>query len=1062
MKTNYRAWPALGVLSVLQLAIAQAYAAPLALGNSPLFLGTSTKANVLMMYGNSNSMDSDPTGKAVGSAAASSKSEVARAAIKSVVNGYTGYINMGLMAYQQNALVKNYLHDSQYDVSYDPANYDPAFTGARNSQTKKFRIPNPSDSGKFLYFNVNLPYYADDNQGNAFCYAPTACTDPTHDFKGTAASGCSAAEHPVNGGWDNHYCFKVKTGTSNGSSNGPAGGNGYANNLLNGEFHPTDSDLGQGITDFGKRIAWQAVSLSWFSNTSPGLGYVHVPVAALDAAQAGKINLKLGTSQFIYNKPTDPAYPLQNGGLSPLEGAVLTANKYFAGTLSAGAQGGPLAAPPNSCSKNFLVTLTDGLPSVTKDGVASANVSQNLSDLTAQVAALRASASKTETYVVGFALPYGVSINQLDTIAAAGGSETAYNASDTATLNAAFANIFADIISKTAAASSVALNSQSVAAGAHVYQAKFSSGDWSGQLLDFALQSNGTLSAVPLWDAGKVINTINPNARVILTSNGSKGIAFRWPGNPATPTTSELNLTQIALLKNGASDSVGAQRVDYLRGATANEGVAGLKWRARPTSKLGDIVNSAPHFVGVPPFNYGEPSYATFRTAQANRTKMIYAGANDGMLHGFDASNGVERVAYIPTAVYPNLSKLTETNYAHRYFVDGSPNTGDVYYGGGWHTVLVSGLSGGGRGIFALDVTDPSNFAETNAAGVFKFEFADADVGLVPGPVDIVKLNNGKWAALFGNGYNSADPKSALYIVDIETGALIRRLATDAGVAGTPNALATPLSIDSDSNATVDVVYAGDLLGNMWKFDLSGSDPADWKVAYKLYQAGQPITSAPDAGEHPNGGYMVYFGTGKYLETSDISSAPGNAMYGIWDKGATATVTQTELVQQSYTSLGDISGAGYRTATANPINWATKKGWYASFPSSAERMVSTPVLRAGRVIFTSIIPSSVECSPGGTSWLNEVDWLTGGLLTVPALDTNDDGVVNSSDTLVQGRRLDSVASAPAIQNSPVKDDKDPPPPLDLKLLNQSSGTIANIKESGDPKQAKRLSWRQIK
>ena len=1062
MKSNYRAWPALGVLSVLQLAIAQAYAAPLALGNSPLFLGTATKANVLMMYGNSNSMDSDPTGKAVGSGAPSSKSEVARAAIKSVVDGYTGYLNMGLMAYQQNVLVKNYLHDSQYDVSYDPANYDPAFSGARNSLTKKFRIPNPSDSGKYLYFNVNLPYYADDNQGNAFCYALTACTDPTHDFKGTADSSCSAAEHPVNGGWDVYNCFKQKTGTSNGNSNGSNGANGYAHNLLNGQFNPTDSDLGQGITDFGKRIAWQAVSLSWFNNTSPGMGYVHVPVAALDADQAARINTKLGTSQFIDNKPTDPAYALQNGGLSPLEGAVLTANRYFAGTLSAGAQGGPLAAPPNSCSKNFLVTLTDGLPSVTKDGVASANMAQNLSGLTAQVAALRASSAKAETYVVGFALPYGVSITQLDSIAAAGGSGTAYNASDTATLNAAFANIFADIISKTSAASSVALNSQSVATDAHVYQAKFSSGDWSGQLLDFALQSDGSLGAVPLWDAGRVINGIAPAARVIITGNGSKGVPFRWPGNPATPTINELSAAQVALLKNGASDSVGSERLDYLRGVAANEGVAGLKWRARPTSKLGDIVNSAPHFVGVPAFNYGEPSYATFRASQAGRSKMIYAGANDGMLHGFDASNGVERLAYIPSAVYPNLSRLSEPNYAHRYFVDGSPNSGDVFFGGSWHTMLVSGLGGGGRGIFALDVTDPANFTEANAAGVLKFEFADANLGLVPGPIDIVKLNNGRWAALFGNGYNSADPKSALYIVDIETGALIRRLATDAGVAGTPNALATPLSIDTDSDTTVDVVYAGDLLGNMWKFDLSAANPSQWRVAYKLFQAGQPITSAPDAGEHPNGGYMVYFGTGKYLETGDISSTPGNAMYGIWDKGVETTVAQAELVQQVFTGLNDINGVGYRTATANPINWASKKGWYASFPDLAERMVSTPVLRGGRVIFTSIIPSSVECSPGGSSWLNEVDWLTGGLLAVPPLDTNGDGKVNSSDTLVQGRRLDSVASAPAIQNGPRRNGGDDPDPPDHKMLNQSSGTIANVTEGGDPKQAKRLSWRQLK
>ena len=366
-------------------------------------------------------------------------------------------------------------------------------------------------------------------------------------------------------------------------------------------------------------------------------------------------------------------------------------------------------------------------------------------------------------------------------------------------------------------------------------------------------------------------------------------------------------------------------------------------------------------------------------------------------------------------------------------------------------------MGGGGRGLFALDVTDPARFTEANARSLVNFELSendDADLGYISGPIDVVKLNNGKWAALFGNGYNSGGSgESALFVVDIDSGEVIKKLKTGAGSAASPNALATPLAIDTDSDATVDVVYAGDLLGNMWKFDLSSSNPAQWKVDYKLFQAGQPITGAPDAGEHPNGGFMVYFGTGKYLEPSDVASAPGNTMYGIWDKGATVS---GNLVQQIFTNLPDMNGAGYRTASSNPINWNTQNGWYANFPGTAERVVSAPILRGGRVIVTSIIPSSAECSPGGVSWLNEVDWLTGGLLPVAPLDTNGDGLVNSNDTLVEGRRLESVASAPAIQASPVGPDQE------LNLLNQSSGTIARLPGSSAPKQAKRLSWRQIK
>jgi type IV pilus assembly protein PilY1 len=1048
--------------AAVQLACLPAMAGQLTLSNTPLFLTSSAKANVLMVYGNSNSMDSDPTGKAVGSASASSKSEIARAAIKAVVSGYTGYINMGLMAYQQNALVVQELHDSQYDVSYSSSNYSSSFSGARNSSTKKFRVANPTSSGDYIYYNVNLPYYAGSNQGYGFCYAASACTDSTHDFMGSGAS-CSSAETPVSGPWDTYTCYSTKTGSSDGAA---SAANGYADQKSgNFTLSPTDSDYGQGITDFGKRLSWQWVAQAWFNNGSPGKGYLHVPVAALDATQASTINLKLGTSQFTHNKPTQAGWPLQNAGLTPLEGTVMTANSYFAGTLTDAAQGGPASAPPNSCGKNFLVALTDGLPSVTKDGAATANVTTSLSALTTQVAALKASASKTETYVVGFALPYGVSSTQLDTIAAAGGSGTAYNADDTATLNTAFSAIFSDIIAKTAAASAVALNSQSVAANAHVFQAKFSSGDWSGQLLDYTLAATGKLTTPAGWDAGQKINTQAPTSRVIITSKPSltttaKGIPFRWPAAVATPTATELDVSQTTALNTNSSgvlDSKGSARLEYLRGAADNEGTSGLQFRRRPTSKLGDIVNSAPHYVGVPSATYNASGYSTFRSAKASRTKMVYVGANDGMLHGFEAATGLEKIAYVPTGVYSNLSRLTDVNYSHRYFVDGSPSSGDVYYNDDWHTVLVGSMGVGARGIFALDVTNPANFTEAKASTLVNFEFTqsnDTDIGYIPGPVSIVKMNNGRWAALFGNGYNSGGSgESALFIVDIETGELIKKIKTGAGSSGTPNALATPLAIDSDNNTTVDVVYAGDLLGNVWRFDLSSSNKSQWKVDYKLYQASQPITSGMDAGEHPKGGYMVYFGTGKYLEPTDVSSTPSNTMYGIWDKGATVTGA---LQQQVFTDIADIAGNGYRTATANTIDWTTKFGWYANFPTNGERVVSDPVLRGGRVIFTSIIPSAVECSPGGVSWLNEVDWLSGGRLSTPPFDTNLDGKVDSNDTLAEARKLNSVASAPAIQRAPTGKN------LELKFLNESSGEIAQVTESANPTSARRLSWRQIK
>ncbi len=1059
-----------GLLTVLQLALLQAYGAPLELATSPLFLTSPAKANVMMMFGNSNSMDSAPSGKAVGSNQPTSKSEIARAAIKGVVANYTGYINMGLMAYQQNTLRLYGLHDSQYDVSYDPAHYDPNFRGARNSQTKAQAIVNPSSPNDKIYFNVNLPFYAGSSQGNAFCYSTTACTDPSpdRDFRGSSQNQCARVDDAVEvlAPADSYKCYSTKTNSRNGAPNAsnPASAyTGYDNFLYESSFFATDSDLGREITDFGKRLTWQYVGPAWFNNGAPGNGFVHVPMANLNAAQASTINAKLATSRFVAGEDGNAAgVPLQNGGLSPLEGTVLTANRYYNGQTIPAAQGGHSNPPVTACSRNFLITLTDGLPSVTKAGVARSDKEANLAGFKAEVATMRTSAAKVETYVVGFALPPDVPASQLDQVAAAGGSERAYRADNAAELDTAFSRIFKDILEKTAAASAVALSSQSVPTDAHVYQAKFSSVDWSGQLLDYAIGSNGRLGSTPVWDAGERSKLLVPATRVVITTKPSlttarKGIPFRWPANPAAPAATELDAVQTTALNRnsaGTADGGGSLRLDWLRGSRANEGDS-PRYRKRIHGVLGDMVNSAPHYVGGPSGNPEGGAYSTFRSANATRTRMIYVGANDGMLHGFDAATGNEKLAFIPSGVYPHLNKLTDPGYTHRYYVDGSPNSNDVYYNNGWHTVLVGSMGNGAKGIFGLDVTNPANFAESAAASLVNFEFTDvqdADVGHISGPVTIIKTNTGRWAAVFGNGYNGASGKAVLFVVDVEDGSLIAKI--EAGAAGTtvPNGLASPLVIDADNNQTADTVYAGDLQGNMWRFDLSAANANQWSMEYKLFQAPQPITSAPDAGEHPNGGYLVFFGTGKYLEGSDNTSTPGNAMYGIWDRGATVT---GNLLEQTLTPINDIGGVGYRTSSRLAVNWTTHKGWKVVLPDLAERVVSDPVLRGGRVIFTSIIPSTADCAAGGSSWLNEVDWLNGGLLDAPPFDTTGDGAVNSSDTLAQGRKFNTIVSAAAIQR---KED----PTTETKFFNESSGTVADVTESVNTNTARRLSWRQVK
>jgi type IV pilus assembly protein PilY1 len=1079
------------IMAMLSLSAAPAIAAPLALANTPLFLTNNGKPNVLMMMGNANSMDEDATGGAVGSAAATSKSEISRNAMKNIITNNMNALNLGLLAYQQNAASRDYLNASQYDASYDPADYNPTYTGPRNGKTKKFRIPNPTSAGNYIYYNVALPFYSTSNVGNSFCYSSTACTSPTRDFFGTAQSGCTTAENPVGnaGPWDTYSCWGIKTGTSNEvpASTAQATAAGYSSSQGSGAFSPTTSDLGQGITDFGQLLPSQYVSRTWYNNTAPGMGFLHTKLALLDSTQAAKLNLKLVTSNPATdtNSPTDPAKPLQNSGLAPLEGTLITANNYFNDLgLPATQRAETYTSPPNSCGHNYLVLLTDGLPSVSQAGVPSANVATLLANATTQTNNLRTSAAAVKTYMVGFALPYGVNPAQLDTIAAAGGTGTAYNANDPVSLNAAFSTIFSNIAADAGASSSVAVNSGSLSTGSRIYQAKFNAVDWSGQLLSYDLNTLGVIGSNAVWDSGMLLKSPSATSRNIITYKPSTkaGIAFRWPSTPTAPTSTELDTSQSTALNTSYTtvvDGNGSQRLAYLRGSAINEGT-GLNFRPRNTSKLGDIVDSAPIYVGAPSANPTDTTYAAFRSANTARTPIIYVGANDGMLHGFKTSDGSEAIAYIPSAVYSNLSVLTSTTYTHRYYVNGSPNSADVYYSGAWHTALVSGMGAGAKGIFGLDVTDPSIFSEANAASIVNFEFPNAttvandiansttdvaDVGFVSGKIPIVKLNNGEWAAVFGNGYNSTGTgQSSIFIVNIKTGALIKKIATGVGTTATPNAMANPLTIDTDGNGTADAVYAGDLQGNMWKFDISGAAPGSWGLAYKLYAAGSPITETPEATKNPSGDYLIYFGTGKYLETADITSATTNTFYGIWDH-FNGTVS-SGLVQQTI-ATSTVNGNIYRTLSNNNVAYtgaSPNKGWYVQLPESGERSVTDPIVRGGRVIFTTLTPNTSSCGDGGTSWLMELDYLKGGALSAPPFDTNNDNSINAMDAIVGGLSSNKISSAPSIVGGspePLPGGSSPVRNKDYKYINQSDGTVKKVTESASGAASRRTSWRQL-
>ena len=431
----------------------------------PIISSTNDKPNVLVIIDNSNSMDEDASGAAVGSANSGSKSEIARTAIKNLVTNFSGKLRMGLMAYQQQNVVGRWLDNSPYDASYNPANYDPTFTGARDSTTKRFRMLRPGSTTEYTYFNVALPYYHGSNDPGIYCYSATA--DASNDFV-DGGGGCTTTGGP---GCDYYRCWYTKTGSSdtlpspltNGASQG------YTSYAFGGTFVPTDSDVAQGISDFGRHLASAPVGRTWFSNSSPGKGYLHVPIADLDAAQATLINNKLATSQFVTATDT----PLRNAGLTPLQGTLQSAKDYFTGVSLPVNQGGPTTPPTaGACGDHdYVVLVTDGLPSTNSTGATVTSTATALADTAAAAATLLT--NNVKTYVVGFALPYGASPAQLDTIAAAGGTGTAYSASNPTTLAAALNTIFNNILNRTSAGTGAAVVSNSSSGVGALYQALY-------------------------------------------------------------------------------------------------------------------------------------------------------------------------------------------------------------------------------------------------------------------------------------------------------------------------------------------------------------------------------------------------------------------------------------------------------------------------------------------------------------------------------------------------------------------------------------------------------------
>jgi type IV pilus assembly protein PilY1 len=568
---------------------------------------------------------------------------------------------------------------------------------------------------------------------------------------------------------------------------------------------------------------------------------------------------------------------------------------------------------------------------------------------------------------------------------------------------------FTTVAQRVGSASNVTANSTSFVNDVYVYQASYTSGRWSGELKAFATTAAG-VSKTPAWSASGLIPT---TGRTVLTWSGSGGTTF--------PTTAQRSALDASSRLVGPA--TGDENAAYIKGTRAKERQNGGELRDRDTL-LGDIVNSSPMYV--------------------KETQTIYVGANDGMLHAISTADGKEVFAYVPGGInLADLKTISDPQYSHRYFVDGPIVVSNRNQTAG-RNYLVGALGRGGKGVYGLDVTTPGAFK--NADVLWELS-TGSNLGNVVGEPIVARLNNGTDVVIFGNGYNSTSGLAVLYVVNIRTGAIEHEIATSVG---SDNGLAAPRGWDDDGNGTVDYVYAGDLKGNVWKFDLSVSGQA--KVAFNgnpLFSAGanQPITGGLALARDPQTGKRwVFAGTGRFMELTDLKDVNEQAVYGLVDEGS--ALAKSQLQSRGIHATGSINGQAVRSFEEYSPLADGKKGWYVTLntPMPGERVTSRPQVRGTVLVFASLIPpTEATCDAPGKGYVNALDVFTG--TGVP-----QDGYFNKGK--VGGNPVGSVDLGVGMPTLPIVIDN-------LLVVGGSTGGVGQTPVNPQGGAPKRVSWREI-
>ncbi|MDO4636838.1 MAG: PilC/PilY family type IV pilus protein [Lautropia sp.] len=626
---------------------------------------------------------------------------------------------------------------------------------------------------------------------------------------------------------------------------------------------------------------------------------------------------------------------------------------------------------------------------------------------------------------------------------------------------ASMRQILAEIVDRTGTTAGVSVSSRALQVDNQKFVPSFTTRSWTGDLQSYLVNDKGEQGKLQ-WSAANKMRHWSLRKGIVGNGedNGTKANDFYWIQGKNGDLSDKLKQDLMDSFGwTGKRDNVwegrGRQLVAYLMGDTNYEN---QYFRPR-RGALGQIVNSSPIFLGAATNqgyaalpaevgvggrmnSSGRDGYKKFVTEKEKRQKLVVVGANDGFVHVFRASDGVERMAYAPRVVVMEMARLARKgNNEHRFLMDGPLVEADAYLDGHWQNLVVGTTGAGPAAVFALDMTRTADKDLGTRSFMWELDAKrEPSLGHVLSAPEVGMLRDGTWVAVFGNGYDSADARAKLLVVDVKTGRVLKVLDTGRGSKSQPNGLGG-VKLLRDGNQVITAAYAGDLFGNMWKFDLSGDRNA-WKVSFGgrplFTDAGRrPFTAAPALVQHPRGGTMVLAGTGKLFEEGDEAQDQQDSLYGLWDdstlvqqkgaNGASQTVgwqwkegtsiSSDKLVVRRQ-NLNSVSGLSVDADANKVLDWSKDRGWQIPLDMSVERglrLIVQPQLVSGMALFESMTPvvgtdyvdnpcADLVNVPGFSHF---VDPITGGMSTKQIIDTNKDGKVNGDDGRVSGWRVEN-------------------------------------------------------